>query len=254
MKARVLAAIAAVVLALLGTVVLTGYVSSADQRALQGAAAVQVYVVKAPIPAGTTADKLADLVTQQAVPAKAEAAGAVTALDKLAGKVAGVDLVPGEQLISSRFVDPASLKAKTAAGQIDVPAGMQEVSILLDPQRVAGGALAAGDTVGVFISLDGTLNGTPPGPVTHLTMQKVLVTAMQGAAVTPAPSTGSSDNSGSTPSTSPTGTVMVTLARTGPDVEKIVFASEFGKIWLSKEPASADEGGTRKVTKDVVFQ
>ncbi|MDQ6755210.1 MAG: RcpC/CpaB family pilus assembly protein [Actinomycetota bacterium] len=254
MKARVLAAIAAVVLALLGTVVLTAYVSGADQRALQGAAAVQVYVVKAPIPAGTAADKLADLVTQQTVPAKAEAAGAVTALDKLAGKVAGVDLVPGEQLISSRFVDPAALKAKTAVtGRVDVPAGMQEVSILLDPQRVAGGALAAGDTVGVFISLDGALNGTP-GPVTHLTMQKVLVTAVQGAAVTPAPSTGGGDKSGSTPSTAPTGTVMVTLARDAPDAEKIVFAAEFGKIWLSKEPASADEGGTRKVTKDVVFQ
>jgi pilus assembly protein CpaB len=169
--------------------------------------------------------------------------------------VASVDLVPGEQLIGSRFVAPASLKAKTAVtGRVDVPAGMQEVSILLDPQRVAGGALAAGDTVGVFISLDGALNGTPPGPVTHLTMQKVLVTAVQGAAVTPAPSTGSSDKSGSTPSSAPTGTVMVTLARTGPDVEKIVFASEFGKVWLSKEPASADEGGTRKVTKDVVIQ
>ncbi len=253
MKSRVLAAIAAVVLAVLGTVVLTAYVGGADQRALQGAASVQVFLVRSPIAAGTTADKLADLVTQQAVPAKAEAAGAVTALDTLAGRVASVDLVPGEQLISSRFMDPASLKAKTAAGQIDVPAGMQEVSILLDPQRVVGGQLAAGDTVGVYISLDGALNGTPPGPVTHLTLQKVLVTAVDGA-VAKTPPSGSSDKSGSTPSTAPTGTVMVTLARPGSEVEKIVFASEFGKIWLSKEPASADEGGTRKVTKDVVFQ
>ncbi len=148
MKSRILAAVAAVVLAVLGTLVLTAYVSGADQRALQGAAAVQVLVVKAPIAAGTAADKLTDLVSVQSVPAKSEAVGAVASLDKLAGKVASVDLVPGEQLISSRFVDPAALKAKTAAGKVDVPAGMQEVSILLEPQRVVGGDLAAGDTVG----------------------------------------------------------------------------------------------------------
>ena len=142
MKSRILAAVAAVVLAVLGTLVLTAYVSGADQRALQGAAAVQVLVVKAPIAAGTAADKLTDLVSVQSVPAKSEAVGAVASLDKLAGKVASVDLVPGEQLINSRFVDPAALKAKTAAGKVDVPAGMQEVSILLEPQRVVGGDLA----------------------------------------------------------------------------------------------------------------
>lgn len=254
MKARILAAIAAVVLAILGTVVLAGYVSSADQRALQGAAAVQVFVVQAPVPAGTPAEKLAALVAPESVPAKAEASGAVTALSALAGKVASVDLVPGEQLIGGRFVDPADLKAKTATGQVQVPAGMQEVSFQLDPQRVAGGQLAAGDTVGIIISLDGQLNGTPPGPVTHMTMQKVLVTAVQGAAAKAAPSTGSGDKAGSTPSTAPTGTVMVTVARKAPDVEKIVFAAEFGKIWLSKEPASADEKGTRQVTKDVEYK
>jgi len=253
LKSRVLAAVAAVVLAVLGTVVLTGYVSGADQRALQGQAAVQVFVVKAPIAIGTAGEKLAGLVAQETVPAKSKAAGAVTSLADLAGKVASVDLVPGEQLISGRFVDPAALKAKTSAGKVDVPAGMQEVSILLEPQRVVGGDLAAGDTVGVVISLDAGLNGTPPGPVTHMTLQKVLVTRVQGAAAQPAPSSGSSDKSGSTPSTAPTGTVMVTLALAGPDVEKVVFGSEFAKVWLTKEPASADESGTRKVTKDNVY-
>lgn len=259
MKARILAAIAAVVLAVLGTMVLANYVSAADQRALRGAESVQVYVVAAPIASGTAADKLLPLITLQSLPAKAVAIGAVTDLAQLAGRVSTVDLVPGEQLIEGRFADPASIKAKNAeTGSVPLPPGMQEVTIQLDPQRVVGGQLTAGDTVGVLFSFGGGSIGASTNaaaePVTHMSMQKVLVTAVQGVAAKPTPATGGPDQSGSAPAAIPAGAVLVTLARTAPDVEKLVYAAENGKIWLSKEPSSASETGTRELTRDGIFK
>lgn len=247
MKARVIGAVAAIILAVVGTMLVASYVSGSDARALQGVNAVSVYVVKERVLSGTPSDKLGSSVESELVPAKVAAADAVTNLDTIKGKVATVDLMPGEQLLASRFADPASLRKE--AGGVAVPAGMQEVTIPLAPERVVGGQVNPGDTVGIVISLDGAGGGG--GQVTHLELQKVLVTNVQSGK--PA-SSDSSTGATPPPKTSlPSGTIFVTFARKAPDVEKIVFAAEFGKIWLTKEPASADTNGTRKVTKDEVY-
>lgn len=251
MKVRIFAAAAAVVLAIIGATVLTNYVKGADQRALQGAQAVQVFTVQAPIPAGTAAEKLPQLTIQQSIPANAVAVGAVTDLAQLAGKVPSTDLVPGEQLLSSRFVDPTDLKNENQ-GQAQVPEGMQAITIQLEPQRVVGGQVTAGDTVGVLFSFAPIPGDAATVPVVHLELHKVLVLAVQGVAAADAPATGSGQ-AGSAPAV-PAGSVLVTLARTAPDVEKIVYAAENGKIWLTKEPATATETGTRELTRDGVFK
>jgi pilus assembly protein CpaB len=247
-KARIVAAVAAVLLAVLGIVLLTGYVSSADQRALAGVESIDVLVVQAPIPQGTAAENLSGQVAREKVPAKTVPADAITNVAQIAGQVTTVALVPGEQLLAGRFADPASLKTDDPA-PVAVPEGDQEVTIQLDPQRVKGGQLTPGDTVGVFISLDSTVSNDPAGAVTHLTLQKVLVTSVQGL---PASSTATTDK-GTAPAAVPEGGVLVTLAIRAPDAEKVVFGSEFGKVWLSKEPLNADESGTRKVTRENVY-
>ena len=66
-----LAASAALVLFVLGTLVLLAYVRGADARAFAGAQPVQVLVVDRPVPAGTSGDGLADFVRTDTVPAKA---------------------------------------------------------------------------------------------------------------------------------------------------------------------------------------
>jgi pilus assembly protein CpaB len=166
-------------------------------------------------------------------------------LEELGDQITTVDLVAGEQLIRARFLDPANIQN---AGAIAVPEGMQEISVQLEPQRIVGGQLQPGDTVGIFMSLKPEVSAEP---VTHLALQKVLVTEIQG--LTPTPATA---DSGTSPTAAPVppGSVIVTLARTGPDVEKIVFAQEFGTIWLSKEPLSASETGTRQLTAKDLFK
>lgn len=85
--------------------------------------------------------------------------------------------------------------------------------------------------------------------MTHLVFQKVLVTAVQGA-----PSQTSTSKPGSdTGAAAPTGSELVTFALSAGDGEKVVFSAQYGSIWLSKEPAGADESGTGNVTQGSVF-
>ena len=243
MRRRLLAAIAAVLLILVGTVVLLAYVHGADSRALAGARTVDVLVVVQVVPAGTPAADLADLVRTEQLPAKAAVAGRVTDLGGLAGQVATVDLQPGEQLLASRFARPDELQAP---GTAPAPAGTEEVSVLLDPQRAIGGRLAAGDTVGVFVSI-----AEPPS--THAVLHRVLVTQVQGAPQPADPSAAEGTATASAASPAPSASLLVTLAVTAEQAEGVVFGAEHGTLWLSLEPEGADVEGTEVVTPGNVY-
>lgn len=246
MKTRLIGAAAALLLAATGTVAVTSYVQGADQRALRGAEVKTVYVVDKEIPASTPAADLAKFTRTSSIPSSAIADGAVTDLTTLSGKVTSGKLLPGEQLLSARLVDPASL---TVPGKVAVPDGLQEVTIQLTADRVAGGQLTAGDTVGVFVSF--TEGAGQPGPTTHLAIDKVLVTSVQGA---PAEPTGKAAATTAPGPPVPTGAMLITLARSAHDAEKIVFAAEYGTIWLSKQPAAAKVDGTSVITKDSYYK
>jgi pilus assembly protein CpaB len=238
MRRRLLAAVAALVLLAAGTAVLVAYVRGADARALAGVRTVEVLVVDELVPEGTPASELAAFVRTETLPAKAALADRVTDVADLAGRVAGVDLLPGEQLVAGRFVDASALQAP---GTVPVPEGKQEVSILLEPQRAVGGRLTAGDTVGVFISL--TFESGLA--TTHEVLHQVLVTQVQGApAAAPAPAaagSGQPQTASSTPA--PSGSLLITLAVVAGDAEKVVFGAEHGTLWLSLEPETATTDG-----------
>jgi pilus assembly protein CpaB len=241
---RFLAAFAALLLLAVGTGVLLTYVQGADSRALAGVRSVDVLVADELIPEGTTADQLDALVRTETVPAKTAVDGRVTDLDALAGRVATVDILPGEQLFAGRFARPDQLQAP---GTVEVPAGLQEVSVLLEPQRAVGGRLAAGDKVGVVVSLkfeDGTA-------ATHAVLHGVLVTQVQGAPA-PVESTDEQETASSgTPA--PSASLMVTLAVSAAQAEAVVFGIEHGTLWLSSEPDGAETGGTDVITQGNIY-
>ncbi|HAM26196.1 MAG TPA: Flp pilus assembly protein CpaB [Microbacteriaceae bacterium] len=244
MKTRLIGAILAIVLAITGTIVLTGYVRGADARASAGAAFVRVYVVTRDIPAGTTAADIGSLIVEKQIPSIAAAAGRVTRLSALAGMVADVALVPGEQLLTARWVNPSK---HVARGEVAVPKGMQAITIALPVEQVVGGTVKAGDTVGVIISATLKPAGSDEISTSKQVFHKVLVTAVQQGTTT-------RPGKGNGASTDPVSEVMVTLARSSGDVEKLVWGQEFGKIWLTFEPKGADESGSRTVDGGVVFQ
>ncbi len=259
MSKRVIGLLAAVVLALVGTVALVAFVAGAEERALEGEELVEVYVVTEPILGGTAGDELEDSVVVEEVPSKVRPADAVDNLAALRGRVAAVDLQPGEQLIESRFVELDEF-ADRAVG-VQIPDDMVEVTIALDPERAVGGLLEPGQTVAVIASfepfqlsatvveIDGeevalpaavadNVEGATPN-TTDIILRKVLVTAVQQEQNS---TLDSSDESGSTRlNTAPEGSLLVTLAVPPYDAERVVFTAEFGTLWLAVEREGVPE-------------
>ncbi|MCO4236042.1 Flp pilus assembly protein CpaB [Pseudarthrobacter raffinosi] len=256
MKSRLLAGVAAVVLAIIGAVLMFTYAQGADQRAVQELEPVGVLVVKQAIPAGTPVEAFKASIATEQLPGASVAKTSLTTLDSEAGKVAAVDLVPGEQLVAERLVAPEDLKT---SGSVNVPAGLQEVSFQLEPQRVVGGRLAPGDHVGVFISMkQGGLEAKTDKETTQLSVHKALVTAVQrapeAAAAKPAPSESAEPATDPRDSTLPTGSLMLTVAVNDVDAAKIIFASEFASIWLTREPLDAQDNGPRVMQRPEVYK
>ncbi|MCA1008758.1 pilus assembly protein CpaB [Rhodococcus hoagii] len=217
----------------------------ADARALEGTRTVDVLVVTQTIPKNTPAKSLVGMVAVKKLPEMAVLPERVTSLDQLAGKVALTDLLAGEQLVSARFADPATARSQDQGG---MPEGMQEVTVLLEPQRALGGHIAPGDTVGVFMSF------SPPvkNYETHLRFQKVRVTRVQGTLAKASEKDSSAVDSA--PSPAPTEAFLVSLAVDVPMAERVLFAAEYGTIWLSNEPLSANEAGASIITPEGVFR
>ena len=86
MKSRLLGGIAALLLAITGTVLLVVYVQGADNRALQGLDPVNVLVVKESVPAGTKAEDLNGKVQLESMPQSAVPEGALDKLSEQEGK------------------------------------------------------------------------------------------------------------------------------------------------------------------------
>ncbi|WP_129788418.1 Flp pilus assembly protein CpaB [Promicromonospora panici] len=249
MRRRIVAAVAAILLAIVGVVLLTGYVAGADQRAMAGMKTTSVLVVTQSVAAGTKAEDLAELVAPKVLPARAVAPGALTSLDDVAGQEVTADLVAGEQVLAERFAPPK----KEKDGAVDIPKGMHEISIMLESQRVVGSSLVAGQTVGVFTTSHESRR-------THQVLHEALVTRVEGGFPPPdaepaggAEPAGNAEPAGGAEQEAPAvpeGSVVVTLALSAPDAETLVWSQEIGSIWLSREPVGAPRDGTRTVTEE----
>src|SRR5438876_10022753 len=104
------------------------------------------FAITKQIAKGTAASDISDDVKTAQVPSNVKASTAVSDLAGLKGLVAAADLVVGEQVLSSQFVTPE------VAAQGIAPPDKDRVTISLDPERVVGGQLRAGDTVAVVMS------------------------------------------------------------------------------------------------------
>lgn len=228
-RQKLIGVIASVVLAGVGTGLLVTYVRGAEARAQNGEKTVSVLIATGAIPKGTKTEAISGMVKAEQVPAKVVAAGAIADLTSVAGQVTAVDLLPGEQIVQGRFA------ATVQAGQATVAPGLLKVTVQIDSLRAVGGMVREGDMVGVLVSFDDP-------QTTHLIAQKVPVTDVRtdlGAPVVAKPD-----------ATAPRGLLFVTLALDGPSVEKVVFAAEHGRLWLSEQPKESNEGGTKVQTRE----
>jgi len=268
----------AVAVAALGMLLLVGYVRGAEDRALAGEELVEVLVVDKPIAQGTPADILTPFVRLERVPTKVFADGGIAELSALANLVASTDLLPGEQLVVSRFVAAETLEEHD---RIEAPADTLEVTIAISPERALGGQLVPGDVVAVIASFApfdlNTFEPSELGPgeiidpneiflgssdsenatsvkspsATSLILHNVLVTSVQ---LEQLPRTVGEELPADTPDLAPTGNLLITLAASTDAVERLVFTAEHGYIWLAAEGADVVDSPTNIQTRETIYR
>ena len=200
--------------------------------------------------------------------------------------VAATDLEPGDQLLAARLAAKelvtgevtdkvqisALLEAERAVGGVLQKGDLVGVYLSFDPFALddAGQDTASGeeaDSVSALVSanepptessstestVDESTTGEPTNTpnMSRLEFQHVLVTNVQ---TINAPVSVEDDAGEATGIAQVTGTqYVVTLALSPEQSERFVFATEFGHVWLSIEPASVDDDGTRPVTLGNVY-
>lgn len=214
MNKRLIAVIAAALLAVLGIGVLVFWAQGAREQAFEGAELKSVVRVTAVVPSGTDVADLAASTEVVELPADSIPGGAVTDLADVQGLSTTSELQPGEVLLEARL----GTAGEREAG-VDVPAGMQEVAITLDAQRTVAGEIKPGNKVGVIGSFEAIGEGSA-SKYTQLLLNDVLVTKV----------------SSSVSEESITG-LTVTVAVLTRDAERIVFAQEWGRVWLTLQNA-----------------
>jgi len=206
----------AIVLAVVSAMALVVYANSADRRALSEQAPVPVYVASRKIEQGESIEEAAGKIRVASLPRKALAENAVRALSQISGRVAAVDILPGEQLLVGRWVSREEVEGQNL---LNVQPGFQAVSVQVDATRQVSGFITPGNRINVFA----TLTGAGGVKFSRLLLADIKVLAV-----------GASAQAGSTRPASAQGSLStVTLEVKDGLVERVVFAAESGSLYLS---------------------
>lgn len=269
MNRKWIGVLVSLVLAAVGTWVLVQYVNGADDRALEGVETVDVLVVSDTIPEGSSVQDVSARVSLQSVPASTQAIGSLDSLSGLQGQVTAVDLVPGEQVISTRFVTPQEL---SQAREFEIPDELLAVTVSLSPDRALGGELSPGDLIAVLATFEPfEINGVEPSAVdpdaeeeeevdelpktpntSGIIVHKAIVINIQVEEL-PAEATAESAEAQGV-EVAPTGNLLVTIATEAPYIEKIVFTAEFGRLWLAIEGELSAEEFDQVQTRNLIYR
>lgn len=217
MNSRVIAAIAAAVLAVIGIGAVVAYAASAKNRAFEGAEMVEVYQVVNDLDANADSKTVADNVELVSLPNAARAKGSVTDLSSIEGLKTTVPLVAGEQLLESRF-DKEGAKA---ASEANVPDGLQEISVALDAAAGSGDRIDEGVRVGVIATVE---NGDDKRA--RMIAQDILVTNVKSNEDT---------------------TMVVTLAVNTTQATQVAAAVQFGQVRLTVQNDKTSRSGASSV-------
>lgn len=241
---RTLAVLVAVVLALVGAGSVMAYARSADQRALAGQRAVEVFVTTDVVPAGTTASAAVSggLLEPTLIVSKGVPAGALTAVDDTSEDVALTDIAAGEIVLSQRF----GAERETTEALV-VPEGQIAVTVQLsDPGRVSaflrpGSGIAIYNTFTARDAEGGDFTPTGVGlaggegsvSATRVLLPLAEVLAVGSVTVSgQAPPPGADDEAvdGAAPAEA-IPTALVTVAVSPADGQRLVHAAQTGTLY-----------------------
>ncbi len=224
MNRRIVLIGVAVVLALFGTFAVYGYAHSADQRAVAGGRAVQVVVATKRVAAGTTWKNAAGSLSVQKVPSSAAPQDSIASLDAgiSASDVAQSDIAPGQLVLREAFGPSVA-----QTGVLAIPQGKIAISVSLGSDADVAGFVGPHSQIAIFVTAalkqPGTNNDTTAGD--QLTVTRTVVPHAEVIATSQSAPTNVDGQTAAQSSTS-TGTVLVTIALSQADAERVINAQK----------------------------
>ena len=233
MKRRIGFVSAAVVLALVGTIAVYSYGRQADQRASAGGRAVSVLVAAKQVPAGTSwADVVKGRYTKlERMPAgstPSSALSSVTTAGLGGNAVTQAAIASGQILLRESFGS-----AVPQTGALALPAGMIAVTVSLPSNADVAGYVVPKSQVVIFHSAQVTKIGTAGQSVAgqQPTITETLVPRATVLATSQAAPTGTT-GAATANATTANGSVMVTLALSQLDAQRVILGQKIGDLYL----------------------
>lgn len=251
MNRRILIVALAVVLALVGTGAVFSYVKGADNRALAKTRAAKVVIADKRVPAGTTWQDVlkGGYLHADNVPADTVPADALADLNAPIGtdQVAGADIAAGQIVLREMFGPKTSV-----TGVLAIPKGKIAVTVSMPSNADAAGFVQPSSEVAIFSTFKlaadkaGQVTHTPTIGGTDLYATKLLLPRIEVLATS---QNAPGDLNGGKKATANAGggTVLVTLALTQQEAERVILAQQVGELYLgllSDTSVTNPDGGT----------
>ncbi len=216
----------AIILSLITAILIYIYISRSSNVVVPEVEHMTVYVAARTIPARTkiqSSDIKKVDITKELL-----SANAITDPDEITGKYTLQSIMEGELIRGERLANEDSIYASYM-----VPEGTRAISMNITEQTNVSNLVRPGDFVDMVVSFqeEEAADGSIYPRITKMMLQNVQVLALGQDVML------SSDKLEEPPLT-------VTLAIKTADVEKFVFASEFGIVRLALRPAGDDSGVT----------
>ena len=197
-----------IVAAVLAAIALLVYLNQYRNSVNNGNQTVSVLVAKSLIQKGTPGNIVGStgLYELTNIPKKQVKTGAFVDPATLTGKVAAIDIFPGQQITSADFV-----AANAAALAQNLASDQRAVVVPLDSPAEVGGQIAAGDHVDVWVGINAQATAGVTRPLVREVLQNMYVMGATAG--------------------------NVTLRATPRESGELIFASTNAKIWLVLRPA-----------------
>ena len=197
-----------IVAAVLAAIALLVYLKQYRNSVNSGNQTVSVLVAKSLIQKGTPGNVVGTTHRYEvsSIPKKQVKTGAFVDPATLTGKVAAVDIYPGEQITATDFV-----VANAAALTQNLAANQRAVVVPLDSPGEVGGQIGAGDHVDVWVAFNAENATGVARPLVRQVLQGMYVMGVAGT--------------------------QVTVRATPKQAGELIYASTNAKIWLVLRPA-----------------
>lgn len=221
--------VASVVLAALAALALISYMRGVESRAFAGAETVEVFVARETIAEGTPAEVAVrqGLIGSTSLPRKAVAEGAIVSLSEIGGKIATVTILKGEQIAGARF----AAAGETGSG-LAIPTGRQAMAVEVDAPPGVAGFVQTGSRVSIIAHLDVIEGKSTLEPRSQFVLQNIAVLAV-GRRIAPVAAGGREE---ARSEDGPSEKVMLTLAVTAGEAEKLSYAVREGDLYFTLLP------------------